>query len=69
MAFGQVDDVDVISDAGSIDGLVIVSEDTEEWELANRNLSDVWHEVVWKAVWIFAKKARWVATDWVEVSE
>ena len=56
MAFGQVDDVDVISDAGSVDGLVIVSEDTEEREFANRNLSDVWHEVVWEAVWIFAKK-------------
>ena len=56
MAFGQIDDVDVVSDAGSIDGLVIVSEDTEEREFANRNLSDVWHEVVWEAVWIFAKK-------------
>ena len=69
MAFGQVDDVDVISDAGSINGLVIVSEDTEEWEFADRNLSDIWHEVIRQAIRIFAKKSGWVASDWVEVSK
>ena len=69
MAFGQVDDVDVIPDTGSVDGLVIVSEDAEEWEFANRDLSDIWHEVIWEAIWIFAKKSGWVSADWVEVSK
>ena len=39
----QIDDMDVIADAGSVDRIVIIAPDPQEFTLAGRNLGDIRH--------------------------
>ncbi|CDA78658.1 uncharacterized protein BN558_02070 [Clostridium sp. CAG:242] len=61
--------MDIVADAGSVYGVVIIAEYAQTWQLADCNLCDVWQKVVWNAVWIFADEAAFMSTDWVEVTQ
>ena len=69
MAFGEVNDVDVVADTGAVDGVVVVAVDADEFASADGDLGDVGEEVVWCAAWVFADEAAWVGADWVEVAQ
>lgn len=65
----EVYNMDVVADAGSVYGVVVIAEYAQTWQLADCNLCDVWQEVVWNAVWIFADETAFMSTDWVEVTQ
>ena len=65
----KVNNMDVISYTCAVMSVVIVTEYAEFFSLADGNLSDVWHKVVWNSVWIFAHCATLVCADWVEVTK
>ena len=69
MTAGQVDDMDVVADAGSVMGGVVVAENTELGTLADGDLCDVWHEVVGDAVGVFSHEAAGVGSDGVEIAK
>ena len=69
MATGEVDNMDEITLAGAVGGVVIVTEDAELGEFAGGDFHDVGHEVVWDAVGILAEEAGCVIADRVEIAE
>ena len=69
MAFCQVNDVDVVSHAGTVASVVVVTEHTKEWQLAHGNLADVGHQVIGYAVWVFANLAADMCPYGVEVTK
>ena len=69
VAAGKVDDVDKITLAGTVCSVVVVAEDTEFGEFAGGNFHDVWHEVVWDAVRIFAEEAGFVIADRIKIAK
>lgn len=69
MAASEVDDMDVVADAGAVVCGVVVTEDSQLWTLADGDLRDVWHKVVGYAVWVFAHEAAGVRSDRVEVAQ
>ena len=69
MAFCKVNDMDVISDAGSVRSIVIVAKNTQLFQLANCNLCDVRHQIVRNTVWILTDQTALVSTDRVEITQ
>lgn len=69
VALGQIDDVNVITNAGAIVGIVVTTEYTDKRTAANRCLCNVRHQVVWLAIWILADKTAWMGAHWIEVSQ
>ena len=69
MALGQINDVDVIAYAGSIRGIVVVTEDGQLFASADGDLRDVRHQVVRNAVRVFTDQAGFVRADGVKVAE
>ena len=65
----KVNNVDVVSYAGAVGGVVVISENTEELSLAHSHLLDVGEEVVGYAVGILAYKAAAVSADRIEISK
>ena len=54
MAAGQVHDMDVVADAGTVGSGVVIAEDMDLFQLAHSHLGDVGHEVVGDAVGVLA---------------
>ncbi len=69
VAAGQVDDVDVVADAGAVGGVVVVVEDAQLLKLADGDLGDVGHQVVGDAGGVLAHGAALVGADGVEVAQ
>ena len=69
VAAGQVHHVDVVADAGAVGGGVVVAKDVDLFQLADRHLGDVGHQVVGDAVGVLADQARLVGADGVEVAQ
>ena len=69
VSLGQVVDVDVVADAGSVRSVVIVAEDGQLLAYAGRCLGQVWHEVLRHSVGEFADAGRRVCADGVEVAQ
>ena len=61
--------MDVIPHAGSVVRIVIVAENRQMGQLADRHLSDVRHKVVRDTVRILTDPAAFVRADGVEVTE
>lgn len=69
MAFSEVDDVDVVADAGAVVCRVVVAENSQQLQLADGDLGNVRHEIVGLAVGVFADAAADVRSDGVEVAQ
>lgn len=69
MRFGKIDDMDVIADARTVRRVVVVAEYAQAVSLANGDLTNKWHEVVWDAVGVFAYPTAWVRADGIEVAQ
>ena len=69
MAAGQVHHMDVVAHAGAVRGGVVVAEHMHLFQLADRHLGDVGHQVVGDAVGVLADEAGLVGTDGVEVAQ
>ena len=65
----QVKDVDVVSHACTVRGLVVFAEDFHFGMLANSYLADIRHEIVGWTSGIFANQTALVRADWIEVAE
>ncbi len=68
MALGEVDDVDVVAEAGAVGGCVIVAEDIKLGEFAGGNFHDVGYEVVGDTVGVLAEETGGVVADGVEIA-
>jgi len=69
MGFGQISDMNVISDTGAINGIVIASEDADERRMTIGHSHNVWHKVVWNVVWAFSDKTGFMSPDRIEVPQ
>ena len=65
---GQVYYVDIISDAGSVGGVVVVAEYVKLFQLAYGNLGDVGHQVIGDAVGVLADGSALMGTDGIEIA-
>ena len=69
MAFCKVNDMNVVSDAGSVRSVVIVTKNTQLFQLADCNLCDVRHQIVRNTIGIFTDQTALVSTDRVEITQ
>ena len=69
MAFSQIDDVDVVTHAGAVRGVIVVAEDGQLLAAADGDLRDVGHQIVRNAVRILTDQAGFVRADGVEVAQ
>ena len=69
MSLRQIDHMDVVSYAGSVRSVIVVSEYVELFQLAHGNLGDVGHQVVGDAVGILTDHAALVSADGIEVTQ
>ena len=69
MALGQIHNMDIVSDAGAVMGVIVIAVDAQEFPAADGNLGDVRHQVVWDTTGIFTDAAGIVSTDGVEVAQ
>lgn len=68
MTFCKVDNMNVITKAGAIFGIVIVTIYGEFGNFALINTHDNGHEIIGNAVWIFAEGAGRMIADRIEVT-
>ena len=69
MAVGKVNYMDIVPYSGAVVCLVIVAENIEMIELANRNLCDLRHKIVRDTVRILADPAALMSPDGVEIAQ
>ena len=69
MRTGQIDDVDIVADAGAVGRVVVVAEDAQLGADASGRLGEVRHEVLRRTRGAFADLGRWVRADRVKVAE
>lgn len=69
VAIHQVHDVDIVTDAGAIRGVVVIAKYAEEGALTMGDLGDIGHEVVGDAVGALTNEAAGVGPYRVEVAQ
>ena len=69
MAFGEVNNVDIIAAASAVFGRIIITIDAKFLSLATSNLHNDRHEIIRNTVWIFAKQTGWVSADRIEIAK
>jgi hypothetical protein len=65
----EIDDVDVVADAGAVGRVVVVAEDRQLLELAHCDLHDERHQIVRQPRRVLADAAALVGTDRIEVPQ
>ncbi len=55
MTTGEINDVNVIAEASTICGVIIITVDIKFREFSGGNFHDVWHEVIRDAVRVLAE--------------
>ena len=69
MRFGEVDDVDEVSLAGTVWGRVVIAEDGEAFADADGCLGDERDEIVRDPARKFSDKGGRMCADWIEVAQ
>ena len=69
MALGQVNDMDIIPDAGTIGRRIIIAENGELFQLADSHLGDEGNKVIGQAGRILTDEAGLMCADGVEVAK
>ena len=69
MAAGQIHHMDIVAHAGAIRGGVVVAKDVHFFQLADRHLGDIRHQVIGDAVGVLTDEAGLVGADGVEVAQ
>ena len=69
MTFGKIYYMDIISHAGSIRSVIVITEYAKLFQLANSNLCDVWHKVVRDTIWVLADGSALVGTDRIKITK
>ena len=69
MSLGEVDDVDVVADAGSVGGIVVITEDTELLADADSGLGEVRDEVLGNAIGHLSDDGGGMRADGVEITQ
>ncbi len=69
MAGRQIHDVDIITNAGAVGGWIVIAVHRHGFQLTNRNLGDVRHQVIGDTVGILTNSTRWMGADWVEIAQ
>jgi NRPS condensation-like uncharacterized protein len=65
----KVYNVDIISYACAVNGIIVVAENVEFFQFSNRNLRNIGHEVVGDSLGVLTDKSAFVSTDGVEITE
>ena len=69
MADGQVDDMDIVTDAGTVGGGVVVTKNLEMLKFADGHLGNIREEIVGNTLRVFADQSGRMGADGVEVTE
>ena len=65
----KVYNVDIVTDACTVNRFIVIAENVKVWELSYRYLCDIRHKVVGDTVRIFTEKSAFVCAYRVEVTE
>src|SRR5258708_4759779 len=69
VAARQIDDMDVVANAGAVARRIIAAENAHAVANAHGNLSDIGHQIVWDTLRIFADQPARVCAYGIEVSQ
>ena len=69
MSGSEIHHMDIISDSGSVMGVVIVSEDVQTISFSDGNLGYIRQQVIWNSLWILADKPAFMGADGVKVPQ
>ena len=69
MAFGKVDNVDIVADTCAVGCIVVIAEDMDHLELAGSNLCHIGQEVIGNTLGIFTDETADMSTDRIEIAE
>ena len=69
MAKCKINDMDVVPDSRAIGSIIITAIDAQMWMAAYSHLCYIRHQIVWRALWIFANTSRFVGANWIEISQ
>ena len=69
VAIRQIHNVNIIPDTRSIRGIVIISEDTERFQLADCNLGDIWKQIVRNSLRVLTDSSRFMSSDRIEIAQ
>ena len=65
----EIDHVDIITHAGSVRRIVVVTENRQMVQLTDRNLRDIWHQIIGDPGGIFPDEAGGMRSDRIEVAK
>ena len=69
VALGQIDDVQIVAQAGAVGRGIVVAENRQLFELSGGDAGDIGHQIVGNAVGILTQQTGFVRTDGVEVTQ
>lgn len=69
MSLGDVDDVDIVADAGAVGGVVVVAKDAEFFADTHSGLCEEGDEVLWYSVGEFSYLGRGMSAHGIEIAE
>ena len=69
MPFREIDDMDIIADAGAVGCVVIIAEYMDHFQLAGSDLGDIGQQVVGDALGILADETAHMGADGIEIAQ
>lgn len=69
MSLCQVNHMDVVTHAGAVRGIIIITEYVEIFKLSNSHLCNIRNQVVGDSLGIFSNQAAFMGTDGIEVTQ
>ena len=69
MTFCKVNHMNIVSHTSSVQSIIVITEYTQFFQLAYSHLCNIWHQIIWNAVWILADSSALMCSDWVKVAK
>src|SRR3546814_1173996 len=69
LAFGKIDDMDIVAHPGAVGGVVIVAEYRQFGQASRRDAADEGHQIVRNSARVFADQSAVMRADRVEIAQ
>ncbi|OMG93031.1 hypothetical protein BIZ92_01490 [Achromobacter xylosoxidans] len=65
----QVDDVYVVTHPCAVRSRIVVAPNIQFLTEPDRDLRNIWHQIIWRIFWIFADQPAFVGSDRIEIAQ